>query len=454
MSAHGMSAHGMSAHGTSAHGTSADAVRAQRMPLDGVRILDLSRVWAGPMTTRMLADLGAQVILVEAPIGRAGGREALERMKEMHRAGRHFPYYPDGDPGEQPWNRMGMYNDFNRNKLGMTLDLRNPQGQDIFKRLVNISDVVLENYTPRVMGNFGLDYPVLREVNPAIIMVSMPGYGTSGPYRDYPAYGTTLEQHAGFSSIMGYPDSGPYRTQSTYGDPVASINAAGAIMLALWHRRRTGQGQYIELAQIESGLALLAEPLLDFAMNRREPERLGNRHAWMAPHGCYRCRGDDAWVSITVATDDEWRALCDVIGGPLWTQEDRFADQTGRWQHQDELDKLITEWTARHDHHQAMHILQKAGVTAGAVLNAKEVMEDPHLRERTYFVRATHPQAGTHDYPGLPLKLSRTPTSPGRPAPCIGEHSRYVLRELLHLGEDEIGRLIEEQVVTEGPVIA
>ncbi|GAI97703.1 unnamed protein product [marine sediment metagenome] len=176
---------------------------APKKVLEGVRILDLSRVWAGPLAVRMLADLGAQAILIEAPIGRAGGREALERMWQMRREGRHFPYYPDGDPGEQPWNRMGMYNDFNRNKLGITLDLRYPQGQDIFKRLVKTSDIVLENYTPRVMSNFGLDYPVLREVNPAIIMISMPGYGNSGPYRDYPAYGTTLEQHAGFSSILG-----------------------------------------------------------------------------------------------------------------------------------------------------------------------------------------------------------------------------------------------------------
>jgi len=421
--------------------------------LEGVRILDLSRVWAGPLAGRMLADLGAQVILIEAPIGRAGGREALERMQQMRQAGRHFPYYPGGDPGEQPWNRMGMYNDFNRNKLGITLDLRYPQGQDIFKRLVKTSDVVLENYTPRVMSNFGLDYTVLREVNPGIIMISMPGYGNDGPYRDYPAYGTTLEQHAGFSSILGYPDSGPYRTQSTYSDPAASINAAGAVMLALWHRRRTGQGQYIELAQIETSVGLLAEPLLDFVMNGREPRRIGNRHPCMAPHGCYRCRGNDAWVSVAVATDEEWSAFCGTIGSPPWTQEERFSDQMSRWHNQDEMDRLISEWTTQQDHYQAMHILQKAGVTAGAVLNVKEVMEDPHLRERGYFTNVTHPQAGTHDYPGLALKLSRTPTGVNRPAPCIGEHSRYVLAELLGLSDREIDQLEEEQVVTDGPIV-
>jgi len=423
------------------------------MVLDGVRILDLSRVWAGPLAARMLADLGAEVILIEPPVGRAGGHEALERMRQMHQAGRHFPYYPDGDPGDQPWNRMGMYNDFNRDKLGITLDLRYPQGQDVFRRLVRISDVVLENFTPRVMVNFGLDYAALREVNPAIIMISMPGYGNSGPYRDYPAYGTTLEQHAGFSSIMGYPDSGPYRTQSTYTDPVASVNAAGAVMLALWHRRRTGRGQYIELAQIEASVCLLAEPLLDFAMNGREPGRNGNRHHWMAPHGCYRCRGDDAWVSVAVATDAEWRAFCSTIGSPPWTEEERFAGQSGRWQHQDELDKLISAWTVEQDHYRAMHRLQEAGVAAGAVLNAREVMKEPHLRERSHFAHVTHPQAGTHEYPGLPVRLSDTPTGRTLPAPCIGEHNRYVLGELLGMSEQEIARLLEERVISDGPIV-
>jgi len=418
--------------------------------LDGIRILDLSRVWSGPLAGRMLANTGAEVILIEAPIGRGSSREQLEQMRQ---SGRHFPYYPDGDPGDQPWNRLGTYNDFNRNKLGITLDLRYPRGQDVFKQLVKNSDVVLENYTPRVMSNFGLDYPALRQVNQAIIMISMPGYGMSGPYRDYPAYGTTLEQHAGFSSMIGYPDSGPYRNQSTYPDPVASINAAGAVMLALLHRRRTGQGQYIELAQIEASLCLLAGPILDFEMNQRHPKRMGNRHPYMAPHGCYRCRGEDAWVSIAVATDEEWQAFCTAIGNPPWTEKERFTNQLSRWYNQDELDKLITEWTSQHEHYEVMHTLQHAGVTAAAVLNAGELINDPHLRERGYFVEVTHPQAGTHPHPGLPLKLSQNPLESDRPAPCIGEHNEYVFGEILGMTGEEITRLREEQVISDGPII-
>jgi len=401
----------------------------------------------------MLADMGAEVILIEAPFARGINKATLDQMKQMREAGQRFPYYADGDPGEQPWNRMGLYNDFNRNKLGITLDLGNPRGRDIFKQLVKISDVVLDNYTPRVMQNFGLDYPVLKQVNRRIIMISMPGYGMNGPYRDYPAYGTTLEQHAGFSSVLGYPDTGPYRTQSTYPDPVASVNAAGAVMLALWHRHRTGKGQYIDLAQIETGTCLLGEVFMDYSMNKRKPQRLGNRHPFMAPHGCYRCRGKNMWVAIAVANDEEWQVFSRTISNPPWTKEERFADQLSRWKNQDELDKLIEEWTIQHNHYEVMHTLQRAGVAAGAVLNVKEMLSDPQLKERKYFIEVAHPQAGTRLYPGLALKLSKAPAKLPRPAPCIGEHNEYVLGNLLGLSKDEIARLEDDKIISTGPIL-
>jgi len=425
----------------------------KKMVLEGVRVLDLSRVWAGPLAVRLLADMGAEVILIEAPSARGGDKALIELMKQMRKEGRHFSYFPDGDPGDQPWNRQGLFNDFNRNKYGITLDLNKPEGRDIFKQLVKISDVVLENYSPRVMKNFGLDHPALKEVNAGIIMISMSGYGMTGPYRDYPAFGTTVEQHAGFGSIMGYADSGPYRTQSTYPDPVAAVNAASAVMLALWHRRRTGKGQYIDQAMIETGTCLLGETILDYTMNKRLPKRLGNRHASMAPHGCYRCRGEDMWVTIIVATDKEWEVFSSAIGSPPWTQEERFADQLRRWENQDELDKLIGVWTLRHDHYEVMHILQRAGVAAGVVLNAKEVLNDPQLKERNYFVKLTHPQAGTHRYPGFPVKLSRASATFRMPAPCLGEHNEYILGQLLGLSKDKITRLEESKVVSTGPIM-
>jgi len=419
-----------------------------RAILEGVRVLDLSRVWSGPLAARMLADIGAEVIKIEAPNARLGvGKAFFEMYKQMGMEGRRSPYFPEGEPGEEPWNRHGMFNDFNRNKLGITLDLNKAKGRDIFKRLVKISDIVLENYSPRVMENFGLGYPVLKEINPGIIMISMPGYGMSGPYRNYPAYGTTLEQHAGFSSLMGYPDSGPYRTQSTLPDPVASINAVSAVMLALWYRRRTGRGQYIDLAQIEASICIIPEIFLDYSMNRRAPRQSGNRHPYLAPHGCYRCRGEDKWVAIAVATDEEWEAFSNAIGRPPWTGDERFADQLSRWQNQDELDRLIEEWSIQHEHYEVMHILQRAGVAAGAVLNAKEVLNDPQLQARGYFVEHTHPRAGTHPYPGFPVKLSETPASFRMPAPCLGEHNEYVFGKLLGLSKDEISQLVADEVI-------
>jgi crotonobetainyl-CoA:carnitine CoA-transferase CaiB-like acyl-CoA transferase len=399
------------------------------------------------MAVRMLADMGAEAIVIDAPQARLVDRQYLDMLKRLHAEGRHFPYFPEGDPGDEPWNRQGSYNDFNRNKLGITLNLAVEAGRDLFKRLVKISDIVLENFTPRVMKNFGLDYPVLSQINPRIIMVSLPGYGMYGPYRDYPAYGTTLEQHAGFSSVMGYPDSGPYRTQSTYADPVASVNAAGAMMLALWHRRRTGKGQYIDLAQIESSICLLGEVVLDYSMNGRNPRRLGNGHAWMAPHGCYRCKGDDKWVSIAVANDDEWRSLCKAIGRPAWVDAPRFASQMGRWENQAELDRLLQSWTILHGHHEVMKVLQAAGVAAGAVLNARELIDDEQLVERGYFVRQEHRAAGVRPYPGLPIKFSRTPPRYGRAAPCVDEHQDYVFGKLLGLSKKEIKDLFDAEVI-------
>jgi crotonobetainyl-CoA:carnitine CoA-transferase CaiB-like acyl-CoA transferase len=284
-------------------------------------------------------------------------------------------------------------------------------------------------------------------------MISMPGYGATGPYRDYPAFGTSLEQHAGFSSILGYLDSGPYRTQAAYTDPLVGVSGVGAVMLALLHRRRTGEGQHIELAHFEASICLLGPEVLDYAMNRRHPQRPGNRHSSMAPHGCYRCRDGDSWISISVADDKQWRAFCGAIGNLPWTKEKRFADQLSRWHNQDELDKLITEWTVRQDHRQAMQKLQEAGVPAGAVLNAKELVEDPHLKDRGYFIEVTHPQAGTHRYPGFPLKLSRADLSLDRPSPCVGQHNDHVLGGLLGLSKEEIARLKEERVVSDGPIL-
>ncbi|HEY8490226.1 MAG TPA: CoA transferase [Dehalococcoidia bacterium] len=414
------------------------------LPLEGVRVLDLTRVWAGPLATRILADFGAEVIKVESRSARGPASVPAEYAR---RSG----FYPNGEAGERPWNRNGFHNKMNRNKRSVTIELNTEDGVALFRRLVAVSDVVIENYSPRVMANFGLDYPRLREVRPDIIMVSMPGYGMTGPYRDRVSYGTTLEPEAGLSSLMGYPDRGPQRLGVAYPDPVAGIHAAGAVLMALWHRRRTGRGQYVDLAQVETAVNVIGEYVVGYQLNGRRPARLGNRHPWMAPHGCYPCRGEDRWITIAVGDDAAWQGLCRVLGRPDLAADPRLATPQGRWEHQEEIDTAIRSWTQDQEMLDAMHRLQAAGVPAGAVLDARDLATNEHLEARGFFPRLTHPDAGTHPYPGQPIRLSATPAVFRTDAPRLGEHNEEVFKGLAGLSDQEYDRLVEQGVIGDRP---
>lgn len=416
----------------------------ETLPLSGIRVLDLSRVWAGPVAARVLADFGAEVISIVAAslLTAEAVPEAVAKMLGV---------YPDNDPGERPWNRSSVANDFGRNKLGITLDLSRDAGRDIFKQLVGISDVVLENFSPRVMPNFGLDYENLKKINPGIILCSMPGYGEDGPYRDYISLGTNLDPFSGLASLMGYPGEGPMMSGNAYPDPVASITAANAMLTALFYRKRTGRGQYIDLSQAEASVCLVGEAVLGSALNNKVPEPRGNRHPCHAPHNAYPCRGEDKWVAIAVTSDEQWLALGEAMAHPDWMDDDRFSDQLKRWNHQDEMDEWISAWTRPQSHIELMHLLQKAGVPAGAVVNAPELVSDPHLSDRGFFWEIEHPEAGKHRYCGLPIKLSKTPAGSKRPAPCLGEHNEQVLGEILGLSEEEIKGLEEEKIISKVP---
>ncbi len=416
----------------------------KELPLTGTRVLDLTRVWAGPVAARVLADLGAEVISIVAASMMVDVPIPEEVIKLVGT-------FPDNEPGERPWNRHSMQNDFARNKLGITLDLSTDAGLDIFKRLVKISDVVLENFSPRVMPNFGLDYDSLTKINPGIILCSMPGYGDDGPYRDYISFGTNLYPFCGFSSLVGYPGGQPTMAGNAYPDPVASLNASNAILTALFHRKRTGNGQYINLSQAEGSTCLIGETVLGYALNRTIPQRNGNRHLSYAPQGAYPCKGEDKWVAIGVTCEAEWRALGDAMGNPSWIREERFADPLVRLANQDQMDELIAAWTVTHSHYEAMHLLQEAGVPAGAVLNAPEMMSDAHLNEREFYWDIDHPDAGRHLYCGFPVKFSETPARVRRPAPCLGEHNEYVLGEILGLSQAEIEALEAQEVISKVP---
>ena len=379
---------------------------------------------------------------------RSGRGGLLPRMKPGGAFGSSFP---DGDTGERSYNRFAYYNELNRNKYAITLDLTKPLGVEVFKKLVKVSDVLVESFSPRVMANFGLDYPALKQVNPEIIMISISGYGQDGPYRDYVAYGQGVEAMAGFSRLTAYGDGQPLKPGTAYADATSGLFAAFAILAALRYRQLTGKGQYIDLSMREALTPLLSEFILDYAMNRRAARAMGNRHPLIAPHGCYRCRGQDSWVVIAITSDEEWRSLCRVMGDPPWTTDYRFSHARSRWQNQDELDRLIEGWTSNYDHRQLMGLLQQAGVKAGAVLNVAELVNDPHLRQRDFFEPLSHPEAGSHLYPGVSWKMSRTPGSLRLPAPCFGEHNEYVFGQLLGLSGDEILRLAEAGVTATEP---
>jgi len=406
----------------------------QKKALAGIRIIDCSMWFAGPLTTLLLAQMGAEVIKIESIQAMDGWRGGLS--------------IPDAG---RIWETSPTYNSVNHNKFDVTLDLNHPKGVDIFKRLVEIGDVVVENYTPRVMENFGLDYPVLRDINPEIIMLSMPGYGKTGPWKDFVAFAFLVEALSGIPQITGYPDGPPMLMGASQADALAGYNGAFATLTALEHRRKTGSGQHIDLSQIEALTCMMGEPIIDYAMNKRIWKREGNRHPAMAPHGCYRCKGEDQWVTIAVATDKEWETFCTVIGKMDWKQDPRFSHFPARLRHQDELDAHIETWTIQYDPEEVMHLLQKAGIAAGKVLSHEDLLADPHLKERGYYSTMAREEVGTHAYPGVYAKFSKTPGKLKWPSPTLGQHNEYVLCELLGMSEEEISELAEEKIIGKMP---
>ena len=405
------------------------------LPLKGIRVIDLSMWFAGPMCTRLLADMGAEVIKIESlkHIDPWRGPVSRERTEIA------FPNRPKTD---RPYDCNPGFNLENRNKYGITLDLQAPEAKVILKKLVKISDVLVENYSPRVMPKLGLDYPVLKEVNEKLIFMSLPALGGTGPDRDYLAFGQTIDCMSGMAYLTGYMGEDPMLESGlSYGDPLSGMNAAFAVVSALLYRRRTGKGMHIDLSQVEGLIAFNADSILDYTMNGRIRERMGNRDRVIAPHGTYRCEGEDQWVSIAITSDEVWTSFCRAIGEPAWTKDPRFADYPGRYNNQDELDKLITTWTVQHGHYEAMYILQAAGVPAGPVLDAKELIEEPHLNARGIWETVAHPVAGTKPEIGPFALFSKTPLHIRTPAPRLGEHNEFIFGKLLGMSAEEIADL-------------
>jgi len=415
-----------------------------RLPLSHIRVIDLTISWAGPKVTQVLADLGAEVIKVESI-------QWIDAQRGRRRPPRGMPQYPNREPGARPWNRSQAFNQLNRNKLSSTLDLSHPQGRQLFLELVKLGDVVVDCFSARVMDKFGLGYEQLRAVRPDIIVMSMPGFGKTGPYWDYLCWGSMVDCIGGQAAIRGYPDGEPFMPLA-YGDPISGLTGAFAVMAALHYRERTGQGQFIDFSQLEAFTPLSAEALMDFVMNRRLHQPMANHHPTMAPHNLYPCQGDDRWVAIAVATDSQWQALCAAIGRPDLAHDQRYADVLGRRHHQAEIDDILREWCLSRSPEEVTHTLQQAGVPAGPVMNHPDLYHDPHLRARGFFSEVHHPDAGSHPYAGPTWKLSESPARIRRPAPCLGEHNAFVFAHLLGLPPEEVERLEAERLIGQEPL--
>ena len=385
-------------------------------PLAGIRVADFTWVWAGPYATLQLAHLGAEVIRVEAL-----QRPCVTRL---------LPPWPDGIPGA---NRSGYFNQFNQGKRSIVLDLKTPEGVDLARRLVACSDVAAENFAAGVMDRLGLGWEVLRALNPRLVMIALSGYGAYGPEHEFVSYGPAQVPLSGMSSLTGYRGWPPMHVGISYGDPNGGIHGAFAVLAALWHRERTGEGQYIDLSQWETTMAVLPEGIIDAVMNDVAPERNGNRDRWMAPHGIFRAAGDERWIALAVRDDDEWCRFAAAIGAPELAGDARFATLAARKANEDALEDLVTAWTAARSPDETTTLLQRVGIAAFPAMSNRDICEDAHLRERGFFVELEHPEVGMRRHLGIPWRMSDTPCAVERPAPCVGEATDYVLGEILGL---------------------
>ena len=406
------------------------------LPLAGVRVVDLTVVWAGPFGTLLLADLGAEVIKVEnihvwQPLTR--GVMARPPKAMMGQGPAWTSGYPDDEPGDRPWNRSPTFVNIYRNKLSATMDLRVPEGRQPFEDLVRTADVVYENNVSETMEKLGITYDYLRALRPDIIYVRVPAFGSAGPYRNYRALGVHLEGVAGHSLLRKYPDLDPASNSQIFaGDYFAGTHGAFAAIAALHYRNRTGKGQLVEIPQVEVAAGMLAPFLMDYALNGRNGEALGNRDYYgAAPQGVYPCRGEDRWLALTVCDDAGWEALYEVLGNPAWAADPRFATTEGRRAHHDDLDRLLAQETRERDAWALTRALQGRGVAAGPVIDARDAYEDEHLRARGMYQRMFQVDCGERDWVGPFLRTTDGPLPVRRPPVALGEDNDYVYKSLL-----------------------
>jgi len=398
----------------------------KRRALEGVKIADFTWLATGPTAIKFAANLGAEVIHIESNTRPDFSRYAI----------------PCKD-GEFGVNRSAFFTLYNDSKYGITLNLKMPQAREVARRIIyNWANVVADAHISGLMERWGLDYETLRKEKPDLIHIATSVQGKTGPYSRMRGHGAIGAQLAGFSHITGWPDKQPAIPVGAYTDFVTIPHMITALIAAVIHRDRTGKGQYIELSQLECSLQFLAPPIMDYMINGRIMTRMGNRSTHAAPHAVYRCLGEDRWCAIAVSTDQEWRNFCTVIGNPGWTRDPRFATIRGRKENEDELDALVEEWTTNYPPEEVMSRMQAAWVPAGVAETGEDLVADPQLKHRGTHVILDHPEIGPHIHQPPPYRMSKTPPELTMPAPCIGQHNEYVLKEVLGMSDDEVADLL------------
>ena len=400
--------------------------------LDGLKVLDFCWVAVGPMTTRYLAEYGATVVRVES-----GGRPEVLRLAAP---------FKDGVAGI---NRSGYFANMNSNKYGVTISMRHPRARELVLRMAGWADVVTENFTPGTMEGWGLGYEDLAAVNPGVIMFSASMMGRGGPLDKQPGFGPVLSSLVGLTGITGWPDREPVNPYGAYTDFIVPRFAVASILAAVDYRRRTGRGLHLDMSQLETSIHFSAPTMLDRAVNGREQGLRGNRHPALAPHGAYPCLGEDRWIAIVCRDDREWEGLRDVLdpSGRGEIFDECYASLLGRKSHEDELDRVIGDGARAWDRRDLMEALQRAGVPAGVVNDPRDLFEDPQLRHRGHFRYLDHPEIGPYATDQTEAHLSRTPGKLDRPAPLLGEHTEYVLTDLIGLSPQEYRSLKEDGVL-------
>jgi len=398
------------------------------LPLEGYRVADFGWVAAAPIIGGLLADMGAEVIKIES--------------RARWDTSRFTPDNTERNPDKDPW-----FHCINRGKLSITLNLSKPEAIELSKRLIEKSDVVIENFSPGIMRRYGMDYESLRKLKSDIIMISLSGCGQDGPYSHLVAYGPSLNGLAGLDSMVGYESERVLGMQQAFSDFNGPIHGVFAVLAALYHREKTGEGSYIDLAQVEALVSVIGEGIMEYTMNGRVTGTMGNSHPTMVPHNNYRCKGDDKWISIAIKTAEEWQALCQALDNPEWCNDEKFADPYKRFKNRDELDNLITKWTEQHDPNEAMQIMQAKGVAAIPCMDIEDRYLDTHFSERETFVFVNDSDGDPFVVTNTPFKMSRTQTAVQQAAPKMGEHNNYVFGDILGLDYKEISRLEEDKII-------